>query len=70
VIRIRWPWQRRAEHAEQAAERAAEQLDEVRGRWPLIHRLAEESKRHDDLNGWTAIIKATFEGHDPGRKSS
>ncbi len=55
--RICWPWQKRVEEAAKAAERAREELAQVRAHRPEVIITASRSRQHRELNGWTARIK-------------
>jgi hypothetical protein len=62
---MRLPWTRRAQEREaearRHAERAEQQLRQVRAQWPKTWRTASETRDHR-LDGWTETVKTIFGG--------
>ncbi len=42
---MRWPWSRRVEEAEMAADEAERQAQEVRDQWPVVYQEVGQHRR-------------------------
>lgn len=63
MIRVRWPWARRADTEYRLRLDAEMRRDKVQADWAPIWTHLHETEDEGRLNGWTGAITAIFRGH-------
>lgn len=66
---MKFPWTRRAEHAELRAEMAAQERAEVVQQWDDVRALTTPLNREGQLNGFTALALGIFRGEGSRRRA-
>lgn len=63
---MRWPWlraaEKRADAAWDRADEAGRRRDDIEAQWTRVHAVAEQARRHRELNGWNKIARTLIEG--------
>jgi len=62
---VKWPWTRRADEQRIHADRAEENLAQVRRAWPHTHQVAGALHRESSLNGFSGMVREIFGDQDP-----